>query len=118
MLSKVDTKKNTTYVIRFNSMAALALRGIEWVEISKTKDNAHIILTPCFEPDNVRTRGVAHINRCHWAEADYPRICADYMVKHEGFLKSEWFNGKRYKVKKGKDRKIIICIKEVVEEGA
>lgn len=118
MLSKVDTNKTTTYVIRFNSVVALALKGIEWVEVSKTKDNAHIILTPCYEPDNVRTRGVAHINRCHGEGGDFPRICADYMVKHEGFLKAEWFNGKRYKVKKGKDRKIIICIKEVVEESA
>ena len=112
--ANMSTKMGRTtfdYIIRFNAVASLAFKSVEWVEVSKTKDGKYIILTPTTEPLPGERRSVGHID---W-DGGYVRLFANYMVKHEQFLRASWFDNQRHKVKKDKKGNIYICLWEVIE---
>ena len=110
-LTAKSGKTSFDYTMRFNAVASLALKGVEWVEVSKTKDGKYIILTPTTEPLPGERRSVGHID---W-NSGYVRLFANYMVKHEQFLRASWFDNQRHKVKKDKKGNIYICLLEVIE---
>lgn len=98
------------YTIRFNTVASRAMDGVEWMEVSKTKDGKYIIFTPSTEPLENMRRSMVRIERT----SGCARIFCSWIVKHEQFFRADWFDSRRRKVKKDKKGNIYICLKEVI----
>lgn len=93
------------YRIRFNNTAAKLLAGAVQVRISKTAN--YIIVTPT-------TNGCGmHLS---YDKDGCPSITMSRLVKHEGFLHKDLFDGSRFAVKRGKsvENRAYICLQEKV----
>lgn len=97
------------YRLRFNKVAGRLLEGVDRVDIGKTEN--YIIVFPL---DSKSAFGV-NLSRDRYGS---PSISLTKLVKNHGFLHKDWFDGTRYAVRRGKtgDRKIYICMKEVVTD--
>ena len=93
-----------SYRIRFNSVASVLLKDVNWAFLSKTGD--YIIVAPYRWQEN-GTFGIYHDNHnCAW-------LSANTIVKQNGSLSKSLF-GKRYKVKRDKKGNVYICLNEEV----
>ena len=95
------------YKIRFNKTAARLFEGVSRVQLAKTEN--YLVMIPA--KDGVD--GGFNVTR---DKSLVPNISMTRLVKHDGFLHRDLFNGTRYAVKRGRtgDNKIYISLKEAV----
>ena len=97
------------YRIRFNKTAARLFDGVSRVQLAKTEN--YLVMIPA--KDGVD--GGFNVTR---DKSLVPNISMTRLVKHDGFLHRDLFDGTRYAVKRGKsgDNRVYICLKEKVED--
>ena len=95
------------YRIRFNKTAARLFDGVSRVQLAKTEN--YLVMIPAKD-------GMAGGFNVTRDKSFVPSITMTRLVKHEGFLHRDLFNGTRYAVKRGRtgDNKIYISLKEAV----
>lgn len=105
---RINGKKGDEYRICFNKTAAKLFDGVERVDIGKT--DGYLILLP------LSKLSAFGFNLCKLNGS--PMLSSTRLVKQEGFIRSDLFDGTRYAVKRGKtgDNRIYICMKEVVTD--
>lgn len=112
MLASINNCHDT-YRIRFSRTASRLLDGVGRVNIERVRSAKlgvnYIVLTPVL-PDEPGLNVV-------W-DGKSAYISMNRIVNFYGLLPKDMFDGKRYKVKRGKgNRKIYICMNEVIEEN-
>ena len=95
------------YYIRFNLAAARCFEHMSIVELSKTVDNKYIIIKP------IKTTKVEPWMNTIRKTKSGAQIYVSGRVT-DGFLKPEWFDKRRCRIKKDRDGNIYICREEMV----
>ena len=110
---KTETNDNTLYRIRFNRLTSKLFVGIEWVYVAKTEK--YLVFTPVADPE-IKAPHMVHVAHKFDSGHHIAEICMNRIVLHEGIVSRSFF-GKmmRYKVKRGKDGRVCICLTEVVQ---
>ena len=107
-------RSNDTFRIRFSHTASRLFAGVEKVSIERVRSEKlglnYIVLTPVLSDEP----GLNVVwDRNHSAYLSMNRV-----VNFYGLLPKDLFDGKRYKVKRGKgNRKIYICMNEEIKEN-
>ena len=103
----INSSKTDEYRIRLNKVAARLLNTVSQVEIRKT--DKYLVLYP------VSGGYGFHLS---YDNVGCPSISMSRLVKYEGFLTKDLFDGSRYAVRRGKngDKRVFICLQEKVTE--
>lgn len=96
------------YLMRFNQLASVLLDGVDWVTMRKS-DKYIILDTALEDAENPEVYHVWHDPR------NAALISLSSLVKKEGAIGKSMF-GKRYKVKRDRQGRVYICVKEIVGE--
>ena len=104
-LSFSNGKNNKTYYIKLNTMAMKTLKNPTMVSVMKTVDGNYIVLQP--EDGDEIMPGMSLVKKQGNAGFIY---CSGAISSK--FLKKEWFDRRKCKIKKDKHGRIYICLNE------
>lgn len=101
----VNGERSEEYRIRFNKVAARSFKDVSQVKIFKT--DKYVILVPSDDGFGLKV--------CKYENGT--GISLTRLVKQDGFMAKEWFDGTHYAVKRGKPSggRVYICLEKVVD---
>ena len=97
-----NNRDNDTYRVHFNQLASKLFDGCDYIQIRRT--NRVIVIQPLTDSEAESSEVVLPIHRDMYNTV---YLTCNRLVKHEGFLRRAWFDGKRYAVKRGKDNNLV-----------
>lgn len=107
-LDHYNSPKLNAYRIRLNVSAGRVLNGVTFVQVLKT--DGYIVLVPA--------DGNLDVKRSRVTDSRGRKVVSMNMYVRDGFVPAAWFGtGERFKVKRTRDGKLCICLKEVVQNN-
>lgn len=103
-----------SYNVRLNTMSARLMGSANYCVVYRTNGHKHIVIKPLHGVCAADEPGAKRFQRDRWNAI----ICLSKYVSSGEISKRIFEEGGRYKVKRGKDGELYVCLQEKLEKEA